>query len=93
MNFPPFNTQFVKVSVGDTVRAGTPYCQTYPGGTALYISEAVISFEVDNLIQGGVHPRLRMFYILSNLSAGSILIDANSKRTLGTWMLLSVVAQ
>lgn len=47
MNFPPFNTQFVKVSVGDTVRAGTPYCQTYPGGTALYISEAVISFEVD----------------------------------------------
>ena len=47
MNFPPFNTQFVKVSVGDTVRAGTPYCQTYPGGTALYISGAVISFEVD----------------------------------------------
>ena len=48
MNFPPFNTQFVKVSVGDTVHAGTPYCQVYPGGTALYIPEAVISFEVDD---------------------------------------------
>ena len=34
MNFPPFNTQFVKVSVGGPVRAGTPYCQTYRYGAA-----------------------------------------------------------
>ena len=47
MKFPLFNSQFVQVPVGGPVRAGTPYCQTYPGGTALYISEAVISFEVD----------------------------------------------
>ena len=46
MNFPPFNTQFVKVSVGDTVRAGTTYCQTYPGGTALYIPKAMVSFDI-----------------------------------------------
>ena len=46
MNFPPFNTQFVKVSVGDTVHAGTPYCQTYPGGMTLYIPKAMVSFEV-----------------------------------------------
>lgn len=46
MNFPPFNTQFVKVSVGDTVRAGTPYCQTYRYGAALYIPKAMVSFDI-----------------------------------------------
>ena len=46
MKFPLFNSQFVQVPVGGTVRAGTPYCQTYPGGMTWYIPKAMVSFEV-----------------------------------------------
>ena len=46
MKFPLFNSQLVQVPVGGTVRAGTPYCQTYPGGMTLYIPKAMVSFDI-----------------------------------------------